>query len=296
MPFWTYMLHCADRTYYVGHTDNVEQRIGQHQAGAIKGYTSERLPVALVWAQEFASRDEAKEAERQLKGWGQAKKQALIRGDWEAISVLARKKGASASSAKSVGEGDSLSPTWLSLSKPSPSQREKPLLFLHPHPASRPSQPYNLEARAAFCGDTLDVRFRLTGDLSTVILPPKRAGSRRDELWKSTCFEAFAAFGKGGEYREFNLSAASDWAIYDFASYRTGLQGSDAEPARLWQSRKTFEFRLEATLPLPPGTTRIALSAVIEETDGTKSYWALRHPPGAPDFHHADCFALEVPG
>lgn len=90
MSFWAYMLHCADRSFYVGHTENLDERIGAHQSGLIPGYTSTRLPVALVWSEEFPSRYEALQAERQIKGWSRAKKLALIRGDWAAISELAR--------------------------------------------------------------------------------------------------------------------------------------------------------------------------------------------------------------
>jgi predicted GIY-YIG superfamily endonuclease len=107
MPFWAYMLHCADRSFYVGHTDNLDERIGAHQSGLIKGYTSSRLPAKLVWSQEFASRYEALVAERQVKGWSRAKKLALIRGDWTLISALARsskeKERASTSSARTDG-------------------------------------------------------------------------------------------------------------------------------------------------------------------------------------------------
>jgi predicted GIY-YIG superfamily endonuclease len=90
MTFWTYMLHCADRSFYAGHTDNLEQRIGQHDQGQIAGYTQTRLPVKLVWSQAFGTRMEALEAERQIKGWSRAKKLALIREDWALISSLAR--------------------------------------------------------------------------------------------------------------------------------------------------------------------------------------------------------------
>lgn len=99
MAFWAYMLHCRGGAFYVGHTDDLERRIGQHQTGAIKGFTSDRLPVTLVWSQEFSTRFEAKQAERQLKGWGRAKKMALIRGDWARISQLSKgKDGPSTSS------------------------------------------------------------------------------------------------------------------------------------------------------------------------------------------------------
>lgn len=89
MTFWAYLLRCNDASYYVGHTDNLEQRIGQHGTGELGGYTSSRRPVALAWSQEFATRHEALTAEQQIKGWSRAKKEALIRGDWTAISRLA---------------------------------------------------------------------------------------------------------------------------------------------------------------------------------------------------------------
>ncbi|HEX5237049.1 MAG TPA: GIY-YIG nuclease family protein [Sphingomicrobium sp.] len=85
------MLRCADGSYYVGHTDELEARIGAHQSGLLKGYTQKRRPVRLVRSQEFAERDEAFRAERQIKGWSRAKKEALIRGDWEGMQLLARK-------------------------------------------------------------------------------------------------------------------------------------------------------------------------------------------------------------
>ena len=84
-PFFVYLLRCADGSYYVGHTDELERRVAQHQAGEVEGYTHERRPVELVWSQETATRDEALSAERQIKGWGRAKKEALIAGDWGAI-------------------------------------------------------------------------------------------------------------------------------------------------------------------------------------------------------------------
>jgi predicted GIY-YIG superfamily endonuclease len=91
-PFFAYMLECANGAYYVGHTDVLEKRVAQHEVGEGCEYTAERLPVKLVWSEEFATREEAKEAEARLKGWSRAKKQALIRGDFKTISILAKKK------------------------------------------------------------------------------------------------------------------------------------------------------------------------------------------------------------
>ncbi len=88
MPFWVYILRCSDDSYYTGHTDGLESRIAQHKLGEISSYTSGRLPVSLVYAQEFPTREEALGAEMQVKGWSRAKKEALMRGDWEGLSAL----------------------------------------------------------------------------------------------------------------------------------------------------------------------------------------------------------------
>jgi FdhD protein len=86
------MLRCVDGSYYVGHTDNIDVRIAQHQEGSLGGYTSKRRPVSLVWSDCFTDRDSAFAAERQIKGWSRAKKEALVRGDWAVLSRLAKRK------------------------------------------------------------------------------------------------------------------------------------------------------------------------------------------------------------
>jgi predicted GIY-YIG superfamily endonuclease len=91
MVFWVYILSCADDSYYTGHTDNLEQRIGEHQRGSYPGYTSTRLPVKLVWSQECATREEALSAELQIKGWSRKKKDAMMGGNWKHVSILAKK-------------------------------------------------------------------------------------------------------------------------------------------------------------------------------------------------------------
>ena len=91
MSFWVYILRCADDSYYTGHTENLEKRIAEHQAGEIEGYTHTRRPVTLVFSEEFPSREEALGRERQIKGWSRKKKEALMRGDWMEMARLARK-------------------------------------------------------------------------------------------------------------------------------------------------------------------------------------------------------------
>ncbi|MEL6877118.1 MAG: Mov34/MPN/PAD-1 family protein [Pseudomonadota bacterium] len=98
MPFWTYMLHCNAGVFYTGQTDDLDRRIVDHKAGRFPGFTRDYLPVELVWSQEFATRDEAKTAEKQIKGWSRAKKLALIRDDWVEISRLSKSKNSPSTS------------------------------------------------------------------------------------------------------------------------------------------------------------------------------------------------------
>ncbi|MBS3907388.1 MAG: GIY-YIG nuclease family protein [Syntrophaceae bacterium] len=92
MSFWVYILRCAGNSYYTGHTDNLDKRIVAHQTGEIEGYTSTRLPVTLVFADEFPTREEALDRERQIKGWSRKKKEAMMQGDWAEVSRLACSK------------------------------------------------------------------------------------------------------------------------------------------------------------------------------------------------------------
>jgi len=92
MSFYAYMLECADGSYYGGHTDNLEARLASHRDGTFKGYTARKGKwlLELIFQEQFASGDEAFAAERQIKGWSRAKKQALARGDWAEIERLSR--------------------------------------------------------------------------------------------------------------------------------------------------------------------------------------------------------------
>jgi len=91
MAFYTYLLQCSDGSYYVGHTDNIEYRLAQHQSGEVPGYTSDRLPVTLLKVEDFPTREEALAAEMQLKGWTRAKKEAWITHDFVSLKRLAKK-------------------------------------------------------------------------------------------------------------------------------------------------------------------------------------------------------------
>ncbi len=90
--FFVYILQCSDQSYYTGHTDDIEKRLAEHLAGMGSLYTKKRLPVKLVFCQQFTSRAEALELERRIKPWSRRKKEALIAGAWHKVSFFAKKK------------------------------------------------------------------------------------------------------------------------------------------------------------------------------------------------------------
>jgi predicted GIY-YIG superfamily endonuclease len=89
IPFFAYILRCADGSYYTGSTEELEKRIAEHQNGEGCAWTRKRLPVEFVWRQEFPTRDEARAAEHQIKKWSRAKKEALIAGEFDLLHLLA---------------------------------------------------------------------------------------------------------------------------------------------------------------------------------------------------------------
>jgi tRNA/rRNA methyltransferase len=91
MSFWVYILRCSDGSYYTGHTDDLDRRIAEHEAGVLPGYTQTRRPLTLMWSQPFPTRIEALESELQIKNWSRKKKEALFKSDWAGLSAAARK-------------------------------------------------------------------------------------------------------------------------------------------------------------------------------------------------------------
>jgi hypothetical protein len=120
---------------------------------------------------------------------------------------------------------------------------------------------------------------------------------RCDNLWQTTCFELFVALNDGG-YAEFNFSPSTCWAAYCFDGYREGMSPAEGVEPRVSVIATEEQLAVTAQLdlsPLLPDLDRaFGLSAVIEEADGGKSWWALAHPEDKPDFHHRDCFALQL--
>jgi len=159
--------------------------------------------------------------------------------------------------------------------------------LLQPHPATPCPAVARLEAVAEREAGQLRLSYRLAGDLEAVAVPPPAVAARADGLWEHTCFEAFASFGGDG-YLEFNLSPSGQWAAYRFDGYRRGMAQLEVPAPRIQVSRAGEALELRTVLDLPQSASiRVGLTAVIEAADGALSYWALAHPPGRPDFHHA---------
>jgi hypothetical protein len=176
------------------------------------------------------------------------------------------------------------------------------LLALNPHPQSFPQAARGVEvevSRSSTCQLTL--RYLVAGAIGDLCLPPVAAPTRHDGLWQHTCFEAFIRTAPDGSYYEFNFSPSTQWAAYRFGTYRSGRSPARLARAPIRTRIGEDRFELRTLLDLGPladldadPVWQLGLSAVVEERSGHKSYWALTHPDGDPDFHHSDCFALEL--
>jgi hypothetical protein len=148
----------------------------------------------------------------------------------------------------------------------------------------------------------LDVTFRLDADLSRLRVPSPSVPRIAERLWEHTCFEAFIAIAGRAGYHEFNFAPSGEWAAYAFRGYRDGALLADealAPPI----TRRTSDGRLELDTVVrldrlsaahPRASLRLGLTAVFEGEHGALSYWALRHPAGKPDFHHAEALAVHL--
>jgi hypothetical protein len=159
----------------------------------------------------------------------------------------------------------------------------------------------SVTAQAERYGTELLLRFDVTGAIDRLLFPPASPTPlRRDELWQHTCFEAFARPSRSPAYHELNLSPSGDWAFYHFGNRRAGRSYPDLDPPAVDIDASPERLSLRASLDLgtllsPAVPWDLNLTAVLEASDGIRSYWALAHPAGDPDFHDPDCFVLHLP-
>lgn len=163
---------------------------------------------------------------------------------------------------------------------------------LVPHPEHPPRTVEGVEVTADIRrGEGLLV-YRVTGQ--PPLVPGPAAAVRTDELWKHTCFELFVKPAGGEGYFEFNFSPSTAWAAYRFDGYREGMRDQPLDAPGIEPVEDGVRVAVDLG-GLPEGEWRVAITAVIEEVDGTKSYWSAAHPAGKPDFHDPACFMLQLP-
>jgi hypothetical protein len=176
---------------------------------------------------------------------------------------------------------------------------DEPAALLIPFPTDDPPAVMRLVADAVRDGDVLAVRFRLTGDPADFPSPGATGpGSRRDDLWRDTCFEAFVAVAGEPRYAEVNLATSLDWNVYLFDGYRRGMR-PDLSLPDLPRATDLADGIFTATFSLPlaslePGDCglEVGLATVIRHADGRFGHWALAHPGERPDFHRREGFLL----
>jgi hypothetical protein len=177
-------------------------------------------------------------------------------------------------------------------------------LSLLPHPDTPSASVKNVEVEARrSANDELSVLYRVHGAVGALRLPSIEAPRRAEDLWRTTCFEAFVRPAGGDAYWEFNFAPSAAWAAYGLSNYRVGLEPALEVSEPMFVDRVAPDlYELDVTvdlgrLPALRGARmwEVALSVVIEDRAGDIAYWALAHPPGKPDFHHPVGFALDLP-
>jgi hypothetical protein len=175
-------------------------------------------------------------------------------------------------------------------------------LNLVPHPTTPPADPeFKLwasvdHASALSATATTNIWFGVGVPAERFVIPQPAEPERTEDLWHTTCFEAFLRGEGETGYREWNFSPSGQWAAYDFVSHREGR--TDAEVAapyvRIEDNLTWWAFGATIAVDAERGW-QLGLSAILEEKDGTKSYWALAHPDAdKPDFHDPVCFAARL--
>jgi len=174
---------------------------------------------------------------------------------------------------------------------------------LIPHPSAPPSAPPfkvwasvdHVSALGAVA--TTNIWFGVGAPAERFVIPKLSEPWRADELWRSTCFEAFLRGVSAEAYREWNFAPAGNWAAYDFSAYRENMVRAEVGAPPYIRMEDNFTWwTVGATIAVAAEQQwELGLSAVLEEADGTKSYWALAHPTDKPDFHDPGCFAARLP-
>lgn len=167
------------------------------------------------------------------------------------------------------------------------------IVSLIPHEASPPGPATAVTVSIGRNLHSLTLTYRLEGQVDAILVPGAAPPTRTDNLWHHTCFEAFLGL-IDGSYREYNFSPSGAWAAYHFDGYRLGMKDMASPDMDLVVTRDD-SLTLRVTVPLEADLpVQLGLSTIVETIDGTKSFWAVAHPPGPPEFHHPACRAIEL--
>ncbi len=175
-------------------------------------------------------------------------------------------------------------------------------LNLVPHPATPPADPpFKMWANVDHASSlgpvaTTNIWFGVGAPAERFVIPQADEPGRADELWRATCLEAFLRAENEQAYREWNFAPSGDWGAYDFTACREGMVEADVKPPYLRMEDNMTWWAFGATIAVDAERHwQLGLSAVLEEKDGTKSFWALAHcNPEKPDFHLPDCFVAKL--
>ena len=170
-------------------------------------------------------------------------------------------------------------------------------------PFSAPNIPnISITGEISLQKNIVNLHYSLTGNVEDIFLPTTSMNpSRRDELWKRTCFEFFLAIKDQPQYWEFNMSPSGDWNVYHMDAYRrVGFREETSIQRLPFEVRsEAGEFHLDALVDLhpilPPGQLlELGITTIIQTTDSNETYWALRHPAPFADFHLRESFILAL--
>ena len=174
-------------------------------------------------------------------------------------------------------------------------------LHIHPDATSDAIERLVFDVRSDG-GHRLAFVYRLDGEINRLNLDGCKSDGTQPDLWTSTCFEVFLAARPSDRYVEFNFAPDGRWAAYSFRDKRFGKRSVRriASPRiGIQDNAESFELTAHVDLTGLGFLTRarrwlLAPAAVIEDQRGELSYWAARHPAGRPNFHHDDCYAVEM--
>ena len=175
---------------------------------------------------------------------------------------------------------------------------------LMPHPTTPPAgSPFKVWATVDHIASlgaamaTTNIWFGIGAPAERFVIPKLAEPWRADELWRTTCLEAFLQPVGAEPYREWNFAPSGNWAAYDFSSRREGMARAEVGAPPYIRMEDNFTWwTVGATIAVDAAQPwQLGLSAVLEAKDGTKSYWALAHGDGQPDFHNPDCFVAKLP-